>query len=141
MMIPAPLLGHGIIPRSWYQHIRYTNKRGQFTCHLSCCLLADLIARYTLEGTLRYEESSSTSYRECASGKAIQRSPDEIADILGCSPKIARESLSLLESLGLITTKVGSVQTPYGVIPRALFIDLNVEAISRISEQKGAIAS
>ena len=125
---------HGnIVPHTWYQHIKYTNKRGEKTDHLACLILAEIVYWY------RPTEDSDTTtghligYRKKFAEDKLQKTPEAFAELFGCTPKVARESLALLEKLDLIDIELKPVKTAFGVIPRAMFIGLNAERVSAIT--------
>ena len=122
-----------IVQHSWYRHIRYENKRGWFTCHLSCLILADLIFWYRPQEIRDEHSGHIIGHKKKFSGSILQKSPTDMAELLGCSAKVARESFALLEKLGLIAIDVKPQKTSYGFMPNVLCVDLVVDAIANIT--------
>jgi hypothetical protein len=122
-----------IVQHSWYQHIQYSNTRGTFTDHTACLVLADIVWWYRHIEVRDEMTGHISGYRKQFAGDKLQRSPSAFADLLGCSVKVARTALSLLENLKLITIELRSVKTTFGIVPNTMFIDLNPERLSEIT--------
>lgn len=122
-----------LVPHSWYQHIRYTNKRGEFTDHTACLILADIVYWYRPIEVRDETTGQLLGYRKKFAEDKLQRSPEAFAELLHCSVKVVREALRLLSTLNLIDTELRSIRTAFGVIPTAMFIGLNAKRIAEIT--------
>lgn len=128
-----------IVPHSWYRHIRYTNKRGEYTDPLACLILADVVFWYRpLE--IRDETTGHiTGYQKKFAEDKLQRNAEYFALLFGTTDRIARDSLKLLEELDLIDTELRAVRTNQGTIPTQMFIGLHAEQIAAITYPISAV--
>lgn len=122
-----------IIHHSWYQHIRYSNKRGEFTDPWAVNILADIVYWYRPVEVRDEQTGHLLGYRKKFSEDKLQRSPEAFSELFCCSVKVVREALRLLEHLGLIDIELRAVKTNWGVIPTAMFIGLNPDALKEIT--------
>ncbi len=121
------------VHHSWYQHIRYANKRGEFTDHVACLILADIVYWYRPVEIRNELSGHIIGYRKKFAEDKLQRSPEAFAKLLGCSEKVARDALSLLEKLEIIDIELRAVHTAFGTIPTTMFIGLNPERLEQIT--------
>ncbi len=124
-----------VTPQSWYQHIRYSNKRGNYPDLLAIAILSDIVYWYRPVEVRDEITLHVVGWRKKFKDDKLQRSPDTFAKLYGVSLKQVRESLQLLQQLGLIDIELRSIKTGYGTIPTVMFIGLNPHAIARISYQ------
>ena len=124
-----------VTPQSWYQHIRYSNKRGNYPDLLAIAILSDIVYWYRPFEVRDETAIHVVSWRKKFKADKLQRSPDAFVKLYGVSLKQVRESLQLLQELGLIDIELRSIKTSYGTIPRTMFIGLNPCAIAQISYQ------
>lgn len=123
-----------LVPHSWYQHIRYVNKRGEFVDPWAALILADIVYWYRPTEVRDETTGEVIGYRKKFADNKLQRSPSAFSKLLGCSAKVIRASLALLEKLGLIDIELRSKATSYGKIPNLMFIGLNALKIKEITE-------
>lgn len=130
-----------VIPHTWYQWIRYTNKRGNYPDTLAILILADIVYWYRPFKVRDSHTGHTTGWKKKFTHDSLQRSPTYYSELYGVSPKQARESLKLLESLGLIKIKLTSLKTPFGVIPTTMFVTPDPDEIAKISNKQSANSS
>lgn len=127
------LLGD-ITPRSWYKHICYTTKTGDTKVdRLAIDILSDIIYWYRA-----YEiRNEITSFHEGWGKKfkedMLRRSTEDFAQSLNATARTVRESIKVLESLGLIQVVYKPLKTDFGVIPNIMYIDVFPDAIASIT--------
>lgn len=124
-----------LVPHSWYQHIRYINKRGEFTDPWAVLILADIVYWYRPTEIRDETTGEVIGYRKKFADNKLQRSPSAFSKLLGCSTKVIRAALALLEKLGLIDIELRSKTTGYGTIPNLMFIGLNALKVKEITEK------
>jgi hypothetical protein len=122
-----------IVHHSWYQHIRYSNKRGEFTDPWAALILADIVYWYRPVEIRNEQTGHLIGYRKKFAEDKLQRSPTAFSELLCCSEKVARDALSLLESLELIDIELRAIKTGFGVVPTAMFIGLNPQRLQEIT--------
>ena len=54
----------------------------------------------------------------------LRRNPDAFAESLNASPRCVRESMHLLEKMGLIKVILQPVESNYGVLPNVMHINI-----------------
>ncbi len=124
-----------VTPQSWYQHIRYSNKRGNYPNLLAIAILSDIVYWYRPVEVRDETTLHVVGWRKKFKDDKLQRSPDAFAKLYGVSLKQVRESLQLLQELGLIEIELRPIKTRYGTIPNTMFIGLKPYAIAEISYQ------
>lgn len=124
-----------VTPQSWYQHIRYSNKRGNYPNLLAIAILSDIVYWYRPVEVRDETTLHVVGWRKKFKDDKLQRSPDAFAKLYGVSLKQVRESLQLLQELGLIEIELRPIKTRYGTIPNSMFIGLKPYAIAEISYQ------
>jgi hypothetical protein len=72
-------------------------------------------------------------YRKKFAENLLQRSPKDFAKTLNATERCVRESMRLLEDLGLIQVINKPVTTRFGTQPNVMHIDINPEAIAAIT--------
>lgn len=122
-----------ITHHSWWQHIRYSNKRGDFTDPWAVNILADIVYWYRPVEIRDEQTGHLLGYRKKFSEDKLQRSPEAFSELFCCSVKVVREALKLLEQLNLIDIELRAVRTDWGVIPTAMFIGLNSDKLKQIT--------
>ena len=122
-----------ITPPSWYQHIRYVNKRGNYPDLLAIAILSEIIYWHRAAEVRDECSGQLTGWKKKFKGEKFQRSLDSFCNFYGVSEKLIRTSIRLLEQLGLIVSETLPIQTPFGTIPNALHITPVPSAIADIS--------
>lgn len=124
-----------ITPRSWYKHIcSYHPGRQKKKCdRLAVDILSDIV--YWYRPYQRRDEITGevVGWKKKFSNTLLQRSLDAFAEALNETPRCIRESLKVLESLGLIEVQLKSVKTTYGTLPNVMFIKVFPENIAAIT--------
>jgi hypothetical protein len=124
-----------VTPHSWYQHIRFTNKRGNYPDMLAVAILSDLVYWYRPTEIRDEATLHLVGWRKKFREDKLQRSPETYVDFFGASLKQVRSSLKLLEDLNIIDIELRSVKTGFGTIPTVMFIGINPTEIARITYQ------
>jgi hypothetical protein len=122
-----------VVHHSWYQHVRYSNKRGEFTDPWAVLILADIVYWHRPIEIRDEHTGHLVGYRKKFAEDKLQRSPKAFSELLHCSEKVVREALALLENLELIDIELRAIRTGFGVIPTAMFIGLNPERLKEIT--------
>ena len=123
-----------ITPRSWYQHICYQTLQGQSKCdRLAVDILADIIYWYRPYQAREELTGEVLGWRKKFLGDILRRSPEAFAESLNTTVRCVRESIRVLEELGLVKVVLKPVYTQYGVIPNVMHIDICPEAIALIT--------
>ena len=123
-----------ITPKSWYKHIRYQNKKsGERADHLAVAILADIIYWYRPFQKRDEITGEVIGWFKKFKGDVLHRSPDAFAEALGTTTRCIRESIRLLENLGLIVVVLKPVKTQYGTIPNVMHIEIVPDAIAKIT--------
>lgn len=130
-----------LVHHSWYQHVRYSNKRGEFTDPWAVLILADIVYWYRPIEVRDEQTGHLIGYRKKFSEDKLQRSPSAFSKLLCCSEKVVRDALTLLESIGLIDIELRSVSTGFGVVPTAMFIGLNPARVHEITHNTSMAGS
>lgn len=91
-----------VIPPSWYQHIRYTNKRGSYTDHLAVSILADVVYWYRRVEVRDEATGQIVGWRKKFKNDLFQRSYESYANLFGATLPQTKSSFGLLDSLGLL---------------------------------------
>lgn len=111
------------IPDRWAQWVRYANKRGDYPDFLAMHILSDVV-------------------HCCHLITEVKRSPEYYAKAYGISARQARESMALLEQLGLIRINRKSVSTEFGVVPNVSFVAPVFDVIEKITaDTEGGVQS
>lgn len=128
-----------ITPKSWYKHIRYQNKKsGERADHLAVAILADIVYWYRPFQKRDELTGEVIGWYRKFKGDVLHRSPDAFAEALGTTTRCIRESMKLLEHLGLITVILKPVKTQYGTIPNVMHIEVIPDAIAKITYRSNA---
>lgn len=122
-----------MVHHSWYQHLRYINKRGEFTDPWACLILADIVYWHRPVEVRDESTGHIIGYRKKFADDKLQRSLESFSQLLGCSCKVAREALTLLEKIGVVQVEVRPHQTKFGVIPSAMFVTLVPDRLQQIT--------
>ena len=123
-----------ITPPSWYQHIRYSNKRGEYTDHLAVSILADVVYWYRPIKICDEVTGSQIGWRKKFSADLMQRSYQSYAAYLGASYKQIIAAFDLLSKLGLIRRHFRTIHTSTGtMLEHVMFIEPIVERIQEIT--------
>ena len=123
-----------ITPKSWYKHIRYQNKKsGERADHLAVAILADIVYWYRPFQKRDEITGEVIGWFKKFKGDVLHRSPDAFAEALGTTTRCIRESIRLLENLGLIVVVLKPVKTQYGTIPNVMHIEIVPDAIAKIT--------
>lgn len=124
-----------ITPRSWYKHICYKTSKGdvQKVDRLAIDILADIVYWYRPYEKRDEISGESLGWRKKFSESLLRRSPDAFAEALNATVRCVRESIRLLEHLGLIIVTLAPIKTEYGTLPNVMYIDINPEAIAAIT--------
>lgn len=123
-----------IIPKSWYKHIRYQNtKSGERADHLAVAILADIVYWYRPFQKRDELTGEVLGWHKKFKDDVLRRSPDAFAELLGTTPRCVRESMKLLENLGLIAVTRKPVKTQYGTIPNVMYITVVPDLIEKIT--------
>jgi hypothetical protein len=122
-----------IIPHTWYQHIRYTNKRGTYVDAIAILLLAEIV--YWYRPSVVHDETTGRviGWKKKFKGDKLKRSYAALCEKLGTTDKQIRDAMSLLKSLGLVdidlrTELVGEVR-----IGNVMYVGLNAQRLHEIS--------
>ena len=92
-----------VVPPSWYKHIRYKTKRGEYTDHLAINLLAE-IAYWYKNKTIKDEQTMEViEITKRFNSDVWQISYDAIEKKFGCSRKQAKSAVDLLIELQLVS--------------------------------------
>lgn len=126
-----------ITPRSWYKHICYqTIKTEQCKAdRLAVDILSDIVYWYRPSEIRDEITGEFVGWKKKFAGEILKRSPDAFAESLNATVRCVRESIRLLENLGLITVVLKPVQTTFGVIPNVMHIEVIPEAIAKITHR------
>jgi hypothetical protein len=131
-----------ITPRSWYKHICYQTSKSQQkkTDRLAIDILSDIVYWYRPSQIREEITGEFLGWKQKFVGNILRRSPEAFAEALNATVRCVRESMRLLENLGLIKVILSPVRTQYGTIPNVMHIEVVPEAIKQItyrsSEQK-----
>ncbi|MHC5853846.1 hypothetical protein [Nostoc sp.] len=123
-----------ITPKSWYKHICYQTRSGEKKAdRLAIDILADIV--YWYRPYLQRDEltGEEIGWKKKFKEDLLRRNPDAFAESLNASPRCIRESMRLLEGMGLIKVLNKPIQTPYGVLPNVMHIDICPLAIAAIT--------
>ncbi|WP_199326332.1 hypothetical protein [Nostoc parmelioides] len=123
-----------ITPKSWYKHICYQTKSGEKKAdRLAIDILADIV--YWYRPYLQRDEltGEEVGWKKKFKEDVLRRNPDAFAESLNASPRCVRESMHLLEKMGLIKIILQPIQTGYGVLPNVMHIDICPEALAAIT--------
>lgn len=131
--IGALHLAGNVIHHSWYRHVRYSNKRGEFTDYVAVLILADIVYWYRPVEVRDEQTGHLVGYRKKFAEDKLQRSPAAFSELLCCTEKVARDALAVLEDIGLIDVELRAVKTGFGVVPTAMFIGLNPQRLQEIT--------
>ncbi|MCK9544716.1 MAG: hypothetical protein M0R03_22080 [Novosphingobium sp.] len=123
-------LSGNIIPPLWYKKITFENGKPQL---LAINILADIVYWYRPTEIRDEHTGQVVERRKKFKTDLLQRGYDQICDYFGCSHKQAKDSLTLLEKMGLIKRVVRVIKIETGTIPNCLFIKLNVDKVKEIS--------
>lgn len=127
------LLGD-ITPRSWYKHICYTTKTGDTKVdRLAIDILSDIIYWYRAYEIRDEITSFHTGWGKKFKEDMLRRSTEDFAQSLNATARTVRESIKVLESLGLIQVVYKPLKTDFGVIPNIMYIDVFPDAIASIT--------
>lgn len=119
-----------VIPPIWYKRITFDSGKPQL---LAINILADLVYWYRPSEKRDTYTGQVIERRKKFKGDVLQRSYGQICDFFGCTKKQAKDSLTLLEKMGLIERIVRSTKIGEMTVPSCLYIKLNVDAIKTIS--------
>jgi hypothetical protein len=123
-----------ITPRSWYKHICYQTKSGEKKAdRLAIDILADIVYWYRPYQQRDELTGEEIGWKKKFKEDLLRRNPDAFAESLNASPRCVRESMRLLEGLGLIKVVLQPIQTAYGVLPNVMHIDIFPEALAAIT--------
>ncbi len=86
------------IPLSWYEHIRYTTKRGTYTDPLACCLLAEIVNPCWDKNPF----GEIIGWHQAIAVMPFISNVNEWADLLGATPKQIRASIKVLVNSGMV---------------------------------------
>ncbi|UKP00971.1 hypothetical protein [Nostoc sp. UHCC 0870] len=123
-----------ITPKSWYKHICYQTKSGEKKAdRLAIDILADIV--YWYRPYLQRDEltGEEVGWKKKFKEDVLRRNPDAFAESLNASPRCVRESMRLLERMGLIKVILQPIETAYGVLPNVMHIDIYPEALAAIT--------
>ena len=124
-------LSGNIIPPIWYKRITFDNGKPQM---LAINILADIVYWYRPMEIRDEHTGQVIEYRKKFKADLLQRGYKQICDFFGCSEKQARDSLRLLENIGLIKRVVRLVKFDgESAAQNRMFIELNVEKVKEIS--------
>lgn len=119
-----------IVPPIWYKRITFDNGKPQM---LAINILADIVYWYRPIEIRDERTGQIKEYRKKFKADLLQRSYKQICDFFGCSEKQAKDSLRLLERMGLIERVVRLVKLEGNTFRNCLYIKLNVEKVKEIS--------
>lgn len=119
-----------VVPPIWYKRITFDNGKPQL---LAINILADIVYWYRPIEIRDEYTGQVIERRKRFKSDLLQRSYKQICEFFGCSKDQAKDSLQLLEKMGLIERIVRTVKVGDLTVPRCLFIKLNVEAVKKIS--------
>ena len=115
-----------IIPEAWYKTVISRNGKVNL---LAVNILSEVVYWYR-PTELRDETTGNVTYKKKFRHKDfIQKSYKEICEKFNCSEKQAREALKDLENLGVVKRHFKTVETEYGFIPNAMFLELIPSAL------------
>lgn len=123
-----------ITPKSWFKHIVYRTPKGETKVdRLAINILADIV--YWYRPYEKRHELTGEVIGWCKKFKEdmLRRSPEAFAEVLNSTARCIKESMKVLEKLGLISVVNKPVYTQYGCIPNVMHIDIMPEAIASIS--------
>ncbi len=123
-----------ITPRSWYKHICYKTAKGVLKVdRLAIDILADIV--YWYRPFLKRHELTGDvlGWTKKFSDDVLRRSTEAFAEVLNTTPRCVRESMKVLENLGLIKVILRPLKTAYGVLPNVMYIEVVPEAIAEIT--------
>lgn len=119
-----------IIPKSWYQHIKFANGK---TDAISVLLLSEIV--YWYRPTTIYDENTGAiiEIKKKFKSDALQRSQDSLAEQFGFTKEQIKDSLVRLEKLGLITRDYRTIGVGSKKLANVLFIKIHPLRIKEIS--------
>jgi hypothetical protein len=128
-----------IIPQSWYQHIKYTNKRGTYADLLAISLLADIIYWYRPIEVRDEATGAAIGWKKKFKGDLLQRSYQSYAVTFGATYNQVRAAFSLLEELGMVRLYFRSVRGAHNqILSNVMFIEPIVESIAEATYKVSA---
>lgn len=119
-----------VVPPIWYKRITFANGKPQL---LAINILADLVYWYRPIEIRDEHTGQVIEYRKKFKEDILQRSYKQICEFFCCSEKQAKDSLRLLEGMGLIKRVVRTVQFGNLTAQNCLYIKLNVEKVKELS--------
>ena len=123
-------LSGNIIPEAWYHTVVSENGKPNL---LAINILADIVYWYR-PSEIRDEKSGNVTYKKKFQDKDfLQKSYADMCNKFNCSEKQARESLKLLETLGVIQRHFKAVMTGYGKLPNIMFLELFPETLKKLT--------
>ena len=123
-----------IIPETWFYTI--VNESGKPNM-LAINILADIVYWYR-PTEVRDEKTGKITYKKKFRDKDfLQKSYADICNKFNCSEKQVRESLKLLENLGVIQRHFKAVMTGYGKLPNIMFLELFPETLKKLTFPNG----
>ena len=127
-------LSGNIIPEAWFHTI--VNENGKPNL-LAINILAEIVYWYR-PSEIRDEITGNVTYKKKFQDKDfLQKSYADICNKFNCSEKQVRESLKLLENLGVIQRHFKAVMTGYGKLPNIMFLEVFPETLKKLTFPNG----
>lgn len=119
-----------VVPPIWYKRITFDNGKPQL---LAINILADIVYWYRPIEIRDERTGQVVERRKRFKSDLLQRNYNQLCEFFGCTKKQAKDSLTLLEKMGLIERIVKTIKMGELSVPNCLFIKLNVDAVRKIS--------
>ena len=127
-------LSGNIIPEAWFHTI--VNENGKPNL-LAINILAEIVYWYR-PSEIRDEITGNVTYKKKFQDKDfLQKSYADICSKFNCSEKQVRESLKLLENIGVIQRHFKAAMTGYGKLPNIMFLELFPETLKKLTFSNG----
>jgi hypothetical protein len=120
-----------VIPHTWYHHIKGPTGRPDVE---AIVLLSEILYWYRPEYVRDEHTGQVIGVRKRFKGDALQKSKKALAEQFGFTERKVKESLALLEKIGVITRDYRTVETSDGVLcSNVMYIKIHPEKIKEIS--------
>jgi len=134
--ISAIDLSGNMTPPNWYQHIRYTNKRGTYTDHLAIAILSDIVYWYRRIDARDEASGQQVGWNRKFKADLLQRSYEAYVVLMGSTLKQVKAAFRLLEELTLLRLHFRHIKASEGKpMSNVMYIQPVPESIASITHR------
>lgn len=126
-----------VIPKIWYQRLKYKNKRGSYPHLLAINILSELVYWYKPTLVVSEETGKIISKQNKFKADKLQKNYKQLSELFGVSYKLAREAVIYLCERHMIKTELRNINIAGTTLQNVMFIEVipaNVNILSNSAD-------